>query len=221
MKTLRILSFFFLILLLFSTVSCGEEANNPSKSVFSLPGGVSPEDEEKLIKQLSARLDCMLYGSTVYSIEIGQDEKLTVSFENYTLSDEEAALLCNRRDEPILVDAKGGTVLSREDWNGASMTLDAFSQNDSKNAYAIVLSLTAEGQKKILIRSGEILKMKENTVTVKFGSETLSTFTVKNRITGDTGLILTGLTVDEARLGAAKLALPSLDFDLSPYKALE
>lgn len=220
MKNARIFAFFFLILVFLLFTACGEEEKSPSSAVFSLPGGVTKEEETTLIAQLSARLDCMLYSSTVYTIAVGGDETVTVSFENYTLSETEAALLCNRRDEPILMDAEGKSVLSRKDWNGASMTLDAFSKNDPEASYAIVLSLTEEGKKQILIRSGEILKMKDPTVTVKFGDETLAKLTVKTRITGDSGLILTGLTVDEARLGAAKLALPPLDFDLSPYKAV-
>ena len=218
MKPSRFLAVTLLLITLFCLISCGEREPVPSVSVFSLPGGADENERENLISQLSARLDRMLYGSVVYHITVGDDETVTLSFDDYTLSDEEIALLCNRKDTPSITDGKFSDVLTPAHWTGAAATVDVYSKNAPESTYAVVLNLNEEGQKQILIRSGEILRSDDKRVLVRFGDEILAELSVQSRITGETGLILTGMTLDEARLCAAKLCLPPLDFDLAPYK---
>ncbi len=220
MKKRRFICLILVLAILFCLSSCGEKEPIPSSTVFSLLGGVTENEKTTLITQLTARLERLLYGSVVYDIIVGDDETVTITFEDYTLSSDEIALLCNRKDTPLITDAKGNDLLTPKHWTTAETTVDVYSKNAPDSTYAVILTLTTEGQKEILIRSGEILKEENKSVFVKFGSETLAKLQITSRITGENGLILTGMTLDEARLCAAKMCLPPLDFDLSPYKVI-
>ncbi|HBE14294.1 MAG TPA: hypothetical protein DCY74_09000 [Clostridiales bacterium] len=209
-----------LVIWMLLLTSCKQYTPTPSEAVFFLPGGVEKRQEEALNQQIRTRLNALLYTSVKYTITVNKDETVTIHFEDYTLSSAESALLCNRRDTPVVVDVEGKTVLSPHQWTKATFVLDTTSTNPADAMYAIVLELTEEGKKQILIESGRILATKNPVVRVKFGQEVLAEMAVHSRITGEAGLSLTGFSLDEARLGVAKLCLPPLDFDLSPNKII-